>query len=227
MSRYVIDDPGEDGFLGQPRGAGLARRAGAGAAGDLRALLDLCRARLGGGPSRATSRPRDVAGRPVIFCRDREGAVRCFLNTCRHRGALVCTEREGSTRYFTCPYHGWTYDSDGALRNVPGDDAYGPHFDKRRFGLVPPPRLRAPIAISISSISTRDAAGPRRLSRRRHGIYRPRRRPVAVGTARDRRGRAGIRHPRQLEAAGREQRRRLPPAERRIRPGSTTCARPA
>jgi p-cumate 2,3-dioxygenase subunit alpha len=86
---------------------------------------------------------RRVAGRPVIFCRDRAGEVRCFLNTCRHRGALVCSEREGTTRYFTCPYHGWTYDTDGSLHNVPGDDAYGPAFDKARRGLVPPPRFEA------------------------------------------------------------------------------------
>ena len=84
---------------------------------------------------------REVAGRPVIFCRDRAGTVRCFLNTCRHRGALVCIEREGATRYFTCPYHGWTYDTDGTLHAVPGDDAYGPNFAKARMGLVPPPRL--------------------------------------------------------------------------------------
>ena len=40
---------------------------------------------------------RRVAGRPVIFARDAKGEVRCFLNTCRHRGALICTERNGST----------------------------------------------------------------------------------------------------------------------------------
>jgi p-cumate 2,3-dioxygenase subunit alpha len=69
--------------------------------------------------------------------------VRSFLNTCRHRGAIVCSEREGTTRYFSCPYHGWTYDSDGTLHTVPGADAYGPNFDKNAFGLVAPPRFEA------------------------------------------------------------------------------------
>jgi p-cumate 2,3-dioxygenase alpha subunit len=45
---------------------------------------------------------RRVAGRPVIFCRDGKGDIRCLFNTCRHRGALVCTEREGSRRSFRC-----------------------------------------------------------------------------------------------------------------------------
>jgi p-cumate 2,3-dioxygenase subunit alpha len=86
---------------------------------------------------------REVAGRPVIFCRDHEGRVQCLLNSCRHRGALVCIAREGKQRYFTCPYHGWTYDGDGSLVSVPGEDAYGPHFNKSDFGLAAPPRLES------------------------------------------------------------------------------------
>ncbi len=41
-------------------------------------------------------RSRRVAGRPVIFCRDQQGKFHCLFNTCRHRGAIVCTEREGN-----------------------------------------------------------------------------------------------------------------------------------
>lgn len=84
---------------------------------------------------------RQVAGRPVIFCRDRQGEVRVLLNTCRHRGAMVCREREGTARQFYCIYHGWTYNLDGSLKAVPGEDAYGPSFDKTKMGLVEPPRV--------------------------------------------------------------------------------------
>src|ERR1700744_5296324 len=56
---------------------------------------------------------RKVAGRPVIFLRDMKGEIRCHFNTCRHRGAIVCTERAGSRRSFRCLYHGWTYRNDG------------------------------------------------------------------------------------------------------------------
>ena len=64
-------------------------------------------------------RTRWVTGRPVIFCRDRGGQVRALINACRHRGALVCREREGNARNFYCMYHGWTYNTDGSLRGVP------------------------------------------------------------------------------------------------------------
>ena len=76
-------------------------------------------------------RTRQVANRPVIFCRDRKGEVRALFNVCRHRGALVCREREGNARQFQCMYHGWTYNADGSLKGIPGDDAYPPSYDKQ------------------------------------------------------------------------------------------------
>jgi p-cumate 2,3-dioxygenase subunit alpha len=86
---------------------------------------------------------RVIAGRPLIFCRNDENQVRVFLNTCRHRGSLVCREREGNAQRYTCFYHGWTYDRDGALYAVPGQSAYPPSFDKQQFSLKEPPRVGA------------------------------------------------------------------------------------
>ncbi|HUZ67133.1 MAG TPA: aromatic ring-hydroxylating dioxygenase subunit alpha [Beijerinckiaceae bacterium] len=86
-------------------------------------------------------RTRHVAGRPIVFCRDRNGVVRALLNTCRHRGAMVCREREGNARAFFCIYHGWVYNNDGSLRSVPGEDSYPPSFDKSALGLANAPRF--------------------------------------------------------------------------------------
>ena len=86
-------------------------------------------------------RSRKVAGRPVIFCRDQQGDIHCLFNTCRHRGAIVCTQRDGNARRFMCIYHGWTYGNDGSLARVPGDDAYADSFDKTAFGLRRPARF--------------------------------------------------------------------------------------
>ena len=84
---------------------------------------------------------RKVAGRPVIFIRDGRGDIRCFFNTCRHRGALVCTERAGTRRSFKCVYHGWTYRNDGVLAGVPGAEAYSGEFDRKDLGLRSPARF--------------------------------------------------------------------------------------
>ncbi|OVZ64613.1 MULTISPECIES: aromatic ring-hydroxylating dioxygenase subunit alpha [unclassified Pigmentiphaga] len=84
---------------------------------------------------------RKVAGRPVIFARDAEGAIGCFFNTCRHRGAVVATKREGNARRFFCVYHGWSYGLDGSLARIPGEDAYTGSFDRNEYGLKRPPRF--------------------------------------------------------------------------------------
>ena len=86
---------------------------------------------------------RIVAGRPVIFCRTQSGEIRCFFNTCRHRGTTVCTERSGNTRLFRCMYHGWTYDTGGQLVGLPGDDAYSGEFCREELGLRSPPRFES------------------------------------------------------------------------------------
>jgi len=73
----------------------------------------------------------------VILCRDRAGRIHVFLNSCRHRGMKVCRYDEGNTVELTCPYHGWSYATDGALVGVPfAKDAYGEHLDRSRWGLV-------------------------------------------------------------------------------------------
>jgi phenylpropionate dioxygenase-like ring-hydroxylating dioxygenase large terminal subunit len=73
----------------------------------------------------------------VILCRDRAGEVHAFLNSCRHRGMKVCRYDEGNTAVFTCPYHGWSYGTDGALVGVPYfREAYHSELDKAKWGLV-------------------------------------------------------------------------------------------
>ena len=55
----------------------------------------------------------------VILCRDRAGKVHVFLNSCRHRGMKVCRYEQGNTSLFVCPYHSWSYTTDGKLQGVP------------------------------------------------------------------------------------------------------------
>ncbi|MDC0033151.1 aromatic ring-hydroxylating dioxygenase subunit alpha [Alphaproteobacteria bacterium] len=86
-------------------------------------------------------RTRDVCGRPVIFARDGQGDIRVFLNACRHRAAQVCREPRGNTRRYNCFYHGWSYDRDGKLVGVPGEDSYPPGFDKADYSLAKAPRV--------------------------------------------------------------------------------------
>jgi phenylpropionate dioxygenase-like ring-hydroxylating dioxygenase large terminal subunit len=60
-------------------------------------------------------------GVPVLVSRQSNGGLKAFLNICRHRGSPVCLEKSGSTRIFVCPYHAWSYRSDGSLLKAPSE----------------------------------------------------------------------------------------------------------
>ncbi len=83
---------------------------------------------------------RNVGGRPLILVRDAAGTAHAFLNTCPHRGNIVCREPAGSTKLLRCFYHAWAFDLSGRLAGVPGDEAYTAAFDRERLGLTPAPR---------------------------------------------------------------------------------------
>jgi p-cumate 2,3-dioxygenase alpha subunit len=92
-------------------------------------------------PARGDFRTRDVGGRPLILCRGSDGELRVLINSCTHRGAQVCRERQGNARSFQCFYHAWTYSNAGELIGVPDAAGYAPDFRKQEFGLKPPPRV--------------------------------------------------------------------------------------
>jgi p-cumate 2,3-dioxygenase alpha subunit len=89
-------------------------------------------------PQRGDFRSRRVAGRPIILVRGDDGQLRALLNTCTHRGALVCRQSKGNARTFQCPYHAWTFNSQGDLIGVPGETSYGPAFDRKQLALGRP-----------------------------------------------------------------------------------------
>ena len=53
----------------------------------------------------------DVAHNSIIIVRGRDGEIRAFWNSCRHRGARICEEQRGRGPRIICPYHQWTYAS--------------------------------------------------------------------------------------------------------------------
>jgi len=94
-------------------------------------------------PQPGDFRARNVAGRPVVLVRGSDGQVRVLLNTCTHRGSLVCRQPSGNTRSFQCPYHAWTFSNQGELIGIPGEDAYSAAFDRRELALAAAPRLES------------------------------------------------------------------------------------
>lgn len=78
----------------------------------------------------------ELAGEPLVVVRGDDGQLRAFFNVCRHHAAAVVTEAEGCAKQFRCPYHGWTYGIDGALKGMVEFEAVC-DFDRGKNGLVP------------------------------------------------------------------------------------------
>ncbi|PTL81116.1 aromatic ring-hydroxylating dioxygenase subunit alpha [Vitiosangium sp. GDMCC 1.1324] len=67
----------------------------------------------------------DASGLPLLVCRTASGEPAAFLNVCRHRGTRLVEEEHGRRKHaFVCPYHAWTYDTEGRLRSVPHEEGF-------------------------------------------------------------------------------------------------------
>jgi choline monooxygenase len=78
----------------------------------------------------------NIAGEPIVVVRGQDGQLRAFFNVCRHHAAAVMTEPCGHATILRCPYHGWSYGLDGALKGVPEFGGVQ-NFDPAKNGLVP------------------------------------------------------------------------------------------
>lgn len=103
-------------------------------------------------PKAGDYRATHVGDMPVIVVRTAEGSINAMENRCSHRGATLCIATSGNLRSFSCVYHGWTYDLDGALtgvafeRGVKGKGGMPPDFDKAEHGLR---RLRVAVYAGV------------------------------------------------------------------------------
>lgn len=77
----------------------------------------------------------DHAGRPLLLVRGQDSNVRAFYNVCRHRGAQLVGDESGCSRRFSCPYHAWTWNTQGELVGVPHEKSGFPGLDRSDMGL--------------------------------------------------------------------------------------------
>jgi phenylpropionate dioxygenase-like ring-hydroxylating dioxygenase large terminal subunit len=72
---------------------------------------------------------------PIIMTRDADDRVRLLLNRCSHRGNQVCTKPRGNASVFTCPYHAWSFASDGRVKHMSLPDGFS-GVDRSKLGLA-------------------------------------------------------------------------------------------
>jgi benzoate/toluate 1,2-dioxygenase alpha subunit len=66
-----------------------------------------------------------IGTQPVLMVRHTDGSVRVLYNRCPHKGTRITTETCGNTgKFFRCPYHAWSFKTDGSLLAIPLKKGY-------------------------------------------------------------------------------------------------------
>lgn len=83
---------------------------------------------------------KSIGPMPVLMVRDRDNEIRLLLNKCPHRGNQLCAYQKGNRSTFTCPYHSWTFNTNGDLMGYALPEGYE-GADKKGLGLGKVPRI--------------------------------------------------------------------------------------
>jgi len=100
----------------------------------------------------------DHLGLSIIITRNKNDEVKAFHNVCRHRGAPLVLDEGGHGKRFTCPYHSWSYNLDGALVAVPQEYNFA-CLNRADRGLI---NVRCEVWRGFVFINLDDEAGPLR-----------------------------------------------------------------
>ena len=61
-----------------------------------------------------------IGTQPVLMVRHTDKSVHVLHNRCPHKGTRITTETCGNTgKFFRCPYHAWSFKTDGSLLAIP------------------------------------------------------------------------------------------------------------
>ena len=88
----------------------------------------------------------------VLIVRGDDGELRAFQNACRHRGSALCAGSGSALTEIRCPFHRWTWDLRGQLREVPSRREFGVlNDDILNVTSRPPVRLteRVPVPVRV------------------------------------------------------------------------------
>jgi benzoate/toluate 1,2-dioxygenase subunit alpha len=67
----------------------------------------------------------DIGTVPVLMIRQPDASVRVLRNRCAHKGAKLVSDWSGNAgRFIRCPYHNWSYRTDGSVAAIPLRQGY-------------------------------------------------------------------------------------------------------
>ncbi len=155
----------------------------------------------------------DIGLEPVLMIRQPDDTIRVLRNRCAHKGARIVADRAGNAgRFLRCPYHNWSYRTDGSIAAIPLRGGYDP---ARLAGSEAARGLRPVADRSVSRFRVcsivRERAGLSGVFRRIALFHRLHGGSLAERRDGGRRRRAAIHARQQLEAVRREPERHHAP----------------
>lgn len=85
-------------------------------------------------------RELEFAKASILIMRGKDGQLRAFHNACTHRGTQLTDAACGKQNTFSCPYHMWTFSTDGKLISAP---------DFERFYTTKEAQALKPVAVEV------------------------------------------------------------------------------
>ena len=90
-------------------------------------------------PNKGDAKPFNLLDLPIIILRDKKDKIRVFHNVCSHRGYKILQKSCNIKNTIRCPYHSWSYNTDGKLIATPHIGGMNKHhaknFNKSASGL--------------------------------------------------------------------------------------------
>ena len=88
----------------------------------------------------------DIGTVPVLLIRQPDASVRVLRNRCAHKGAKLVSDWSGNAgRFIRCPYHNWSYRTDGSIAAIPLRQGY----DRTGFANCEAVRGLGPVATEV------------------------------------------------------------------------------
>ena len=85
------------------------------------------------------AKPFDLLGLPLLIIRNKKNKIKVFHNVCSHRGVKLVNKAGNIRNVIRCPYHSWSYTSDGELVATPHIGGMNKHqsskFEKSKSNL--------------------------------------------------------------------------------------------
>ena len=82
-----------------------------------------------------------IGDQPLLMVRHTDNEIHVLYNRCPHKGTKIVIDRAGNTgKFFRCPYHAWSFKTDGCLLAIPlkkGYEGTGLEGTEAAKGLAP------------------------------------------------------------------------------------------